>query len=189
MSRLVLRGLPFVLAAGLLAVFVHIVSILIMPAVAARTGAQLLQARAGGAGGPQVIPPGWGGELPTPFADPAVAVAVCAFDLSEAPFRVRAVAGDGFTSLVVVSLSGDVVHGLSDKAAVRRSLDVLVGTDPQIRAAEALEVEDRQTQDVRLRVPMTRGMVVVRALAPRAADAAAVTENLRRTQCGTVAEG
>lgn len=181
------RGLPFVLAALLLAVLVHVLSILIMPSVAARTGPQLLLARAPGPG-VQVFPPARPGAEPTPFADPAMAVAVCAFDLAEGPHRVRVQVGDSFTSLLVMGLSGDVAHGLSDKAAVRRSLDVLIGTDQQIRLAEAQDGEERQTQEVRLRVPMAQGLVVIRSLAPRASDAAAVTEGLKRTQCGVAAD-
>jgi uncharacterized membrane protein len=186
-SGWITRGAPFALAALLLSVFVHVVTILVMPAVAARTGPKLLMARVNGA--PlQVIPPGGPGDGVTPFADPAMAIAVCPFDLGEGPFRVRTQAGDAFTSIVVLAASGEVLHGVSDKAAVRRSLDVLIGTDQQIRAAEAQDGEDRQSQEIRFRVPSAPGIVVVRSLAPRAADAAAVTEGLKRTQCGVAAE-
>jgi uncharacterized membrane protein len=181
------RGAPFVLAALLLAVLVHIVTILILPAVAGRNGAQILLARANGAT-VHVIQPARPGDAATPFADPAAALAVCPFDLGEGLFRVRAQVGDAFTSLVVLGPAGEVVHGISDKAAVRRSIDVLIGTDTQIRAVEAQDGEERQTQEVRFRVPMARGLIVVRSLASRAADAAAVTDGLRRTQCGVAAE-
>jgi uncharacterized membrane protein len=185
--RLVMGALPFALGAALLAVLVHILTILIMPAVAARTGAQLLLARAAGPG-VQLVPPARPGDSPTPFADPAMAIAVCAFDLGEGPHRIRAQTGDHFTSLVVVGASGDVLHGLTDKAAVRRSLDVLIGTEQQIRAAEAQDGEDRVSQEVRLRVSVQRGLVVMRSLAPRAADMPAAEEALKRAQCGVAAE-
>jgi uncharacterized membrane protein len=181
------RWLPFVLASALLGVFVHIVTILILPAVAGRAGAQLLVARVSGAG-PHVIPPAKPGDTATPFADPAMAHAVCPFDLTEGPFRARTIAGEAFTSLVVIGPTGEILHGLSDKAAIRRVLDVIIGTDQQIRAIEATDGEDRVVQEVRLRLPVTRGLVVVKSLALRAADADAVTDNLRRTQCGAVAE-
>lgn len=187
MSRILLRGLPFLLAAVLLSVLVHVISILIMPSVAARTGVQMLLARASGPA-VEVIAPARPGDAATPFADPAMALAVCSFDLGDGPFRVRAQAGETFTSLVVVGLAGNVIHGLSDKAAVRRALDVVIGTDQQIRAIDAQDGEERQTQEVRLRVPVTRGLVLVRSLAARASDAAAVTESLRRTQCATLIE-
>jgi uncharacterized membrane protein len=187
MPRIAMGALPFLLGAALLAVLVHVLTILIMPAVAARTGAQLLLARASGPG-VQLIPPAVPGDSATPFADPAMALAVCTFDLAEGPHRVRAQTGDHFTSLVVVGAAGEVLHGLTDKAAVRRSLDVLIGTDQQIRAAEAQDGEDRITQEVRLRIGAQRGLVVLRSLAPRAAEAPAAQEVLRRVQCGVAAE-
>ncbi|MGL4243398.1 MAG: DUF1254 domain-containing protein [Beijerinckiaceae bacterium] len=187
MSGLLLRYLPFAAGAVLLAVMVHILTVLAMPAVAMRTSGQLLQARAGDAA-PQVVPPpAPGGEL-SPFADPAMVTGVCGFDLADGPFRIRAQMGDWFSSLVVLSPKGAVVHGLSDKAATRRLLDVVLATEQQIRALEAQDPDDRPPQEIRLRMPIARGVAVLRSLAPRASDVASVTETLRRAQCAVLAE-
>jgi uncharacterized membrane protein len=185
MAGVLLRYLPFAAGAALLAVMVHILTVLALPGAALRTAGQLLAARAGDAG-PQLLPPAAPGVEATPFADPAMVVAVCGFDLADGPFRIRAQMGDWFSSLVVLSPKGAVVHGLSDKAATRRLLDIVLATDQQIRALEAQDPEDRPPQEIRLRMPIARGAAVLRSLAPRASDLPTVTETLRRAQCGIV---
>jgi uncharacterized membrane protein len=135
-----------------------------------------------------IVPPAAPGAAATPFADPAMATAVCAFDLTEGPFRVRAQTGETFGSLVLLSSAGVMLHGLSDKAATRRVLDVLIGTDQQMRQIEAQDSDDRPAQEIRLRIEPTRGLVAVHALVARPSDRTAVTEMLRRTQCATAAE-
>jgi uncharacterized membrane protein len=179
----IFRAIPFVVGAALLSVMVHVLTILAMPSVAARTGAMLLSARAG-ENGFEVLAPARPGGAATPFADPAMAFAVCAFDLSEGPWRIRATPGETFTSLVVLGPTGDVVHGLTDKVAVRRSIDVVLATEAQLRRMDAPDPEDRAAQEVRLRIGAARGIVMLRGLAARETDAATTMEGLRRAQCG-----
>ncbi len=187
MTGAIVRFAPFLLGAVLLTALVHILTILVLPAVATRTAGHRLQALAAGPG-VHLAPPAASPEAATPFADPAMATAICAFDLADGPFRVRAQMGESFGSLVVLSSSGAVLHGLTDKAATRRLLDVLVGTDRQIRQIEAQDSEDRPVQEIRLRIAPTRGVVAIHVLVARPSDRAAATELLRRTQCGTAAE-
>lgn len=187
MMGIFVRFAPFLLGAGLLTVFVHILTILVLPAVATRTAGHRLQALASGPG-VHIVPPPTPAEAATPFADPAMATAICAFDLADGPFRVRAQTGENFGSLVVLSSAGVVLHGLTDKAATRRVLDVLVGTDQQMRQIEAQDSEDRPAQEIRLRIGPTKGLIVLHALVARPSDRAAVTDLLRRTQCATAVE-
>lgn len=186
MGAAFLRYSPFAVAAVLLAVLIHILSVLVLPAVAMRTSGGLLAVRAGSEG-IRVLPPG-APSAATPFADPAMVTAICPFDLADGAFRIRAQMADSFTSLVILSPSGAVLHGITDKAATRRVLDVIVGTNLQIRTLEGQDPDDRPAQEIRLRVPAGQGLAVLRSLAARPSDAAAVTEILRRTQCGVAAE-
>jgi uncharacterized membrane protein len=173
---LLLRYAPFLAAAVLLAVLVHILTVLtLLGALAGSTGVT-------------VLPPERPGAESTPFADPAMVTALCAFDLAEGPFRIRTQLGESYASLVVLSPKGAVIHGLTDKAATRRLLDVALATEQQIRALEAQDPDDRPPQEIRLRVSVQRGLAVLRALAPRPSDAPAVAEALRRTQCAPMAE-
>jgi uncharacterized membrane protein len=187
MAGALLRYLPFAAGAVLVAVMVHILAVLTLPDVALRTAGSLLEARAGDTG-LRLLPLAAPGVEATPFADPAMVTAVCGFDLADGPFRIRAQMGEWFTSLVVVSPRGAVMQGISDKAAIRRLLDVVLVTDQQLRALESQDPEDRPPQEIRLRVSVARGFVVLRSLAPRASDLPAVTDVVRRAQCAAMAE-
>jgi uncharacterized membrane protein len=186
-GALLLRYAPFLAGAGLLAVFVHILTVLAIPNMALRTSGHLLAARAGEQG-VQLLPAAAPGREAGPFADPAMATAVCAFDLTEGGFRIRMQTGESFASLVILSPKGQVIHGLSDKAATRRMLDVALVTEQQQRALEAQDPEDRPVQEIRLRMPVAKGVAVLRALAPRPSDASAAAETLRRAQCVPMGE-
>ncbi len=187
MTGILLRYAPFAAAALLLAVGVHILTVLTLPALAVRTAGQLVALRTEGPG-PALFPRSGPDAMVTPFADPAMLAVACRFDLADGPLRIRAQMGDAFSSLVVLSASGAVVHGLSDKAATRRLLDVVLVTEQQLRALESQDPEDRVPQEIRLRMPIAQGVAVVRSLAARRSDAPAVAEGLRRTQCATLAE-
>jgi uncharacterized membrane protein len=187
LSGAILRYAPFAAGAGLLAVLVHILTVLAIPSVALRTSGHLLAAQAGESG-VQILPPALPGAEATPFADPAMATALCAFDLTDGAFRIRAQMGEAFTSLVILSPKGQVVHGLSDKAAIRRILDVVLATEPQLKALEAQDADDRASQEIRLRMPIARGVAVLRSLALRPSDAAAAAETLKRMQCAPMGE-
>jgi uncharacterized membrane protein len=78
---------------------------------------------------------------------------------------------------------------LSDKVATRRTLDVVLVTDTQLRALEAQDPEDEPVQELRLRMSVPKGTVVLRAFAPRPSDADTARELLGRAQCRTVQEG
>ncbi len=136
MIGVVLRITPFALAALLIAVIVHVVSVLTMPALAMRTSSHILASRAGGEG-LRLLPMVRPGAEQTPFADPAMVTALCAFDITEAPFRIRAAMTDAFTAVTVLSDKGAVIHGLTDKAATRRQLDVVLATEQQLRVLES----------------------------------------------------
>jgi uncharacterized membrane protein len=183
-----MRIAPFALAAVLIAVVVHVLSVLSMPALAMRTSSHLLASRLG-TDGSRLLPPARPGAEPTPFADPAMVTALCAFDISEGPFRMRAAMTDAFTAMTVLSDRGVVVHGLTDKAATRRQLDVVLVTEQQLRILESQDPEDRPPPEIRLRMSVLRGVIVLRGLAPRASDVAAVTDVLSRTQCMAVGDG
>jgi uncharacterized membrane protein len=167
---------------------VHILTVLVLPKVALRTAGQMLGARSVEAG-PRLAAQPLPGAESTPFADPAMATATCMFDLTEGAFRIRAQMGETFGSLVVLGPRGAAIHGLSDKAATRRLLDVVLATDAQLRAIEAQDPEDRPMQEVRLRMPVTRGIAVLRLLVQRPSDQATATETLRRLQCAPMTDG
>jgi uncharacterized membrane protein len=124
-----------------------------------------------------------------PFADPAVAVAVCAFNLDEGPLRVAVAGSGGFLSLSFHTRSGSVFYALTDKASVRGVIDIALMTQRQLDETLAREDEDEPVRELRIVSPARVGLVVVRALAPfpslkARAEAAAQSVVCAPTQVG-----
>lgn len=98
--------------------------------------------------------------LPNP--DPSVAVGVCAYDLDDGPMRVSAKTGPLALSLAVHGRRG-AFYAVTDQAAVRGSLELVVMTRAQYD--EALASEDEASRDVRIVAPEHKGFAVVRVMA------------------------
>ncbi len=189
-----IRHVPFVLGALLLAGLVHGMSVLLLPylaldAAAARLSRGAVVNRLDIVTRPDVgnrldMPqPGVPATADMPFSDPFMLSAVCRFDVSEEPLRLRIPTGDHFMSVVVITDAGRVVLGLTDKAASRRQLDMLLATPAQIRQLEAQDAEDEPVQELRVPVPTSRGLVLLKALRPLASDGESVRALLARAIC------
>jgi len=100
-----------------------------------------------------------------PRADPAVAVSACAYNLDEGPVRISANTGALFQSLSFHTKGGGTFFAITDRAAVRGVLELVVMTRRQLDEALAAEDEDEPSTDVRIVAPRGEGLVVVRALA------------------------
>ena len=123
-----LYGLAILFVAGL----VHIVSILIMPRLAPHDAFARLSALAK-TKQPFLLPRPLPGQEITPFEDPAVAEAVCMFDLTQAPFHVSASFGeDALVTLSFRSRTGKIFYSMTDKASVHGKIDISVMTEPQL---------------------------------------------------------
>ena len=97
------------------------------------------------------------------YADPAVASALCFFDLKQGPIRVRAPLGRaGFASLSFHSRRGAVFYALTDRAATHGMMETLIATPKQLRALIAQDDEDNPSQDLRIASPTLQGFVLAR---------------------------
>jgi uncharacterized membrane protein len=178
------RILPFVVGALVVAGIVHVAIILMVPHVARSTAAARLSAatpvnRLEVLSGAKAEPAG----LPFPFADPAMITAVCRFDLTDGPVRLRVLTADVFQSIVVLKPDGRVQHALTDRAATRRQLAIVLATPQQIRQLESQDPDDEPVQDLRLRINGNEGVVVIRALAQRDTERAGLQALLGRASC------
>lgn len=161
-----LTGLLYGLAVLFIAGVVHIVSVLVMPQIATHDAFARLAALAQ-ANQPVLLPRPLPGQEITPFEDPAVAQAVCLFDLTQAPFRVRANVDDGaLLTLSFRSRTGRVFYAMTDKAAVHGKIDIRVLTAAQLQAVQAEDDEDNPPQELRLVAPDTKGFLLISALSP-----------------------
>jgi uncharacterized membrane protein len=189
MRRMTPRG-RFLLATAtglVLAGLVHIGAVLLIPRLSeadalsrARTGETLDHAMPVYtlATGDTPSPP----EAWLPIPDPAVAVGICAYDLADGPMRVSARTGPLMLSLAVHGRRG-AFYAVTDQAAVRGALDLVVLTRAQYDEALANADENDVTRDVRIVAPDAKGYVVVRVIAALPSQRPAANTAVQAVSC------
>jgi uncharacterized membrane protein len=158
--ELFLYGLAVAFVAGI----VHLGSVFAMPQVAPHDAFSRLSALAAPNRTvplPQPLP---GHEL-APFEDPAMAQAVCMFDLTRGSVRLRAkLDPDALVTLSFRSRTGRVFYAMTDRAATKGTIDIHLLTPPQLQAVQADDDEDNPPQELRLVAPELKGFVLIEAL-------------------------
>ncbi|MCJ2008646.1 hypothetical protein [Methylobacterium sp. J-092] len=119
-----------------------------------------------------------------PIPDPSVAVGVCAYDLDDGPMRVSARTGAMMLSLAVHGRKG-AFYAVTDQAAVRGALDLVVLTRAQYDAALASDDENEPSRDVRIVAPSDQGFVVVRVIAALPSQRQAANDAVQAVSCTT----
>jgi uncharacterized membrane protein len=160
---LYLTGIVFV--AGV----VHFASILTMPELAPHDAYARLSVLAK-PGQMTLLPTALPGHEITPFEDPAMAQAVCLYDLSSGPLHLHAdLENPGLLTLSFRTRSGRVFYSMTDQAALHGTIEVRIMSAPQLEAVEENEGEgedeDEPLQELRLVAPDMKGFVLVNALA------------------------
>lgn len=182
-GRLALATLCGLVLAGL----VHIAAVFGIPWLSERDAFSRLRATVSAERSELVAAPGpnapgspatW---LPRP--DPAVAVAACAYNLDEGALRISTKTGQLFESLSFHSRGGGVYYAVTDRAAVRSALDLLVMTRPQLDEALAREDEEDPSRDVRIVAPNREGLVIVRVLASWPSQRSQAEEAAKSVSC------
>lgn len=172
-----------------LAGIVHIAAVLAIPALSetdavsrARTSENLdhPQSIYAVATGDDPSPP----EAWLPIPDPAVAVGVCAYNLADGPMRVSARTGPLSLSLAAHARRG-AFYAVTDQAAVRGALDLVILTRAQYDEALADDDENDPSRDVRIVAPDTRGFVVVRVIAGLPSQRPAANTAVQAVSCTT----
>jgi uncharacterized membrane protein len=176
------RFLVATLCGLVLGCVVHIAIILGTPSYATRDAYSRLAPTLAAEQATLVSAPGGRGTwLPQP--DPAVAVAACAFDLAEGPVRVTAQPGSLFQSMSLHTRGGGVFFAVTDRAAVRGELQIVVLTRRQLDEALAQENEDDPSRDVRIVAPRREGFVMIRVAAPFQSQRAQAEEAAKAVSC------
>ncbi len=119
-----------------------------------------------------------------PFADPAMVKAVCPFDLTQGALRMHAdVSGDRLLALSFYTPSGKLFYAMTDQAANKGKIDVVVLTADQLDIVEAQDDEENPSQDLRLLAPAARGFVLIGALAVMPGERAEAQERVKSVSC------
>lgn len=173
----------WVLATALVAGTVHIASVFAMPRFAGRDAYARLASLTSDKGF-SWIPAPRPGNSAIPFNDPGTLIAVCRYDLDAAPLRVRATAGaEDFSTLSFHARSGVVFHAVTERAALRGEIDILLGTAAQIAAIEAADSDEGPASEIRLQSPTRTGFVLLRAMPASAFGLGALRKRVEAAEC------
>ena len=170
-----------VLVAGL----THLSAILLVPHVATEDAYDVLAAR-GGVNKLVMLASSRPGDTLIPFRDPATIQGLCFFDVAQAPIRVRTRTEDGkLLTLSFRTPQGKVFYSMTDRAALRDTIDIRLVTGAQLAAIEDSEtdVEDGLPSELRLKVPSLRGLMVATALVGRPSERQDAEERIKAITC------
>lgn len=161
---------------------VHLTTVLALPRLASRNADTRLAALADRH--EVVVAPQTGDAAQLiPFRDPATALAICRFDLSTGPVRVKATPGDSFMAIAFHAPTGGVFYALTDRSAARGAMDALVVTQAQLEALQATDPEDEPVRELRLVSPQRTGFVTFRTLALEPGQSGEAEALLRTARC------
>jgi uncharacterized membrane protein len=186
--------LPWAIAMFLIAAIVHIVSVLLMPAVAPRDAyARLLEASKNAKAAPGGVLPlqaaGTSVAGPLPFEDPATSEGACLFNLSNGLLHVRASVDneeDNYLGVSFHTAGGAIFHAMTDRASIKGKIDVIVGNARQIDEIEADDDQEAPPEQIRLTAPSQRGFVLIRSLAKRPSDFERSRSSVEAVSCETI---
>jgi uncharacterized membrane protein len=176
-----MRWLLWLIGGTLLGGIVHLATVLALPKTATQDAyARIAAISPVNAVVPLPSPSPDGAILP--FMDPAFASAVCRYDLSKGPVKLRVPVSPAYTSVSFYTRSDVAYYAINDRAAGRRVIELdlmttkqreLVPEDEEVTAADRLIVES----------PSDTGLIVLRALAPEPGMAAAASRALAAARC------
>ena len=139
----------------------------------------------------QLLSPVGGRGSWVPRPDPAAAMAACAFDLANGPARIVIRATPLFESLSFHAKTGGIFYAVTDRAAVRDELAVVVMTPRQLDEARAAESDSEPAtlQEVRVVAPENQGFAIVRVVSPTPSQNALAENAAKSVSCSIEEEG
>jgi uncharacterized membrane protein len=159
-----IRLLLWVLGGTLLGGIVHLATVLMLPNLASQDAYSRL-APIAPVNTVAPLPPPSAERAPIPFLDPAFAMSVCRYDLTEGPIKLLVPVSQAYTSVSFYTRSEVAYYAINDRAAGRRVIELDLMTsdqrgdlpgDEEVTAADRLIVES----------PTVTGLIVIKALAP-----------------------
>ncbi len=157
-----MRWLLWLLAGALLGGIVHLVTVLVLPRTATQDAYSRLEPVTP-VNAVVALPPPTPDTTVLPFTDPSFAIAVCRYDLADAPVKLTLPVSPAYTSVSFYSRTGVAYYAINDRAAGRRTIELdlmtarqraLLPDDEEVTAADRLIIES----------PTRTGLIVLRAL-------------------------
>lgn len=187
MNRLLRRAVLAIALGLLLGALVHLIAVLAIPSLGEMSAYHRIAA--GHREGETVVfTPALPEQPLAPYADPSVAMAACTFDLDKGPMRIVAPLAPMPVSLAVHGTSGGVLYALTDRAAARGQIALVLMTQRQLDDAIAQEDEDNPSPDLRIPISATRGLAVLRVVAPSTSQRSIAEAAAEGLNCRHVSE-
>jgi uncharacterized membrane protein len=177
----VIRFLLWLLGGILLGGVVHLATVLLLPRMATKDAYSRL-APLTPVNKVVPVPAPSPDKATMPFMDPAFAMAVCRYDLTDAPLKFSVPISQAYTSVSFYTRSDIAYYAINDRAAGRRVIELdLMTTDQhndlpdneEITAADRLIVES----------PTNTGLIVIKALAAEPGLLASAQNLLASAKC------
>jgi uncharacterized membrane protein len=161
---LMIRLLFTITAGVLLGLLVHLVSVLALPRIATQDAYSRLTPMTKLNAVTQ-LPPADPANSPMPFMDPAFALAICRYDLSDGPLKLKVPVSQAYTSVSFYTRNEIAYYAINDRSAGRKVIELDLMTEAQHNALpedEEITAADRLIIDS----PTTTGLILLKALAP-----------------------
>jgi uncharacterized membrane protein len=177
----VIRFLLWLLGGALLGGIVHLTTVLLLPRMATQDAYSRL-APLTPVNKVVPVPAPSPDKATMPFMDPAFAMAVCRYDLTNAPLKFSVPISQAYTSVSFYTRSDIAYYAINDRAAGRRVIELELMTPDQhndlpdneeITAADRLIVES----------PTNTGLIVIKALAAEPGLLTAAQNLLTSAKC------
>ena len=155
----------FTLIAGvLLGGVVHLVSVLALPRIATQDAYSRLTPMTN-LNAVTALPLADPNNAPMPFMDPAFAVAICRYDLTDGALKLTVPVSQAYTSVSFYTRNEVAYYAINDRSAGRKVIELDLMTEDQ---HSALPEDEEVTAADRLIIdsPTTTGLIVLKALAP-----------------------
>ena len=158
-----IRWLLLLVGGALLGGIVHIATVIILPRTATQDAYSRLAAVAPINKVTPLPEPAAGSAL-MPLMDPAMALAVCRYDLSPGPLKLSVPVSLAYTSVSFYTRTDVAYYAINDRAAGRRVIELELMTQAQ---HEQMPEQENVTAADRLIVdsPTDTGLIAIRALA------------------------
>jgi uncharacterized membrane protein len=181
-----IRLLFTVLVGVLLGGVVHLVSVLALPRISTQDAySRLTPMTKLNAVTP--LPLADPGNTPMPFMDPAFAMAICRYDLSDGPIKLTVPVSQAYTSVSFYTRNEVAYYAINDRSAGKRVIELDLMTEAQ---HEDLPEDEEITAADRLIIdsPSTTGLIVLKALAAEPGLMPQAQTSLAAASCGPQAE-
>ncbi len=186
--------IPWLLAALFGGVAIHLVLLLALPRLAPGSAYRELALKTP-IGEVELLPQAAPGTPGPVFTDPFAALALCRFDLTRGPLRLRARADGDHPCAVSVRLAdGTIIFSANDRQTPKGRFDILILTQAQAdeqdfqRDSSETNEEAAPQDQLRLVSPGKNGFALFRALSLREGDFDSAAEGRSAIECKVDAE-